>query len=194
VSNYSVDDLHRSLRRFVWQALPEDWRVRTERQDVTPDERELCVVEAASGVTTTRARVSIPQGNVTKLMAFSAMAYPALGTTARESRLAAQAITDLLDAAFTYGLVEDGANIGAPFRLPVYDFAGVPVSGKSRAGPDDPYGYAWVDSLSVRAIQDGDDHLRFTVACDLRLSWEAGGRVLPAQPAARSMDPVPQVQ
>lgn len=190
MSNFAVEDMHRSLRRFIWQTLPDGWTVRTERQGVTPDERDICVVEPASPVTNGPHRVSIPQGKVTKIMAFSAMAYPTLGATARESRALAQAIADLLDAGFTFGLVDDaGQNVAAPFRLPVYDFDDVPVSGKSRAGPDVAYGVAWVDDLSVRSLQDGEDHLRFTVACDVRLSWERGGRVVAPAPLAREMPP-----
>lgn len=189
--NYEVDDLHRSLRRYISLVLVQPWRVRTERQPVTPDERELCVVEPSSGVTTGRHRVSIPAGNVEKLMAFSAMAYPAMGATASESRVEAQRIATILDNAFTNGLVDetDGVqtNIASPFRVPVYDFLGVPVTGKSRAGPSEPYGYAWLDDLSVRSIQDSLDHLRYTVTCDLRLSWEQGGRILPSAPLAKAM-------
>lgn len=199
--NFAADDIHRSLRRYVAQVLVKPWVVRMERQPVENDAREVCVVEPASGLTTGRHRVSIPQGNVEKLQAFSAMAYPAMMSTARESRHEAQRIATLLDQAFTLGLVEpheEGppTNIGAPFRVPVYDYADVPVSGKERAGPADPYGYAWVDpGLSVRTIQDPLDYLRFTVACDLRLSWEQGGRIPPSAPVAAGMsgtfDPSP---
>jgi hypothetical protein len=187
--NFETDDLHRSLRRFIAQVLGEPWRIRTERQPVTPDERELCVVEPASPVTTGKHRVSIPQGNVEKLMAFSAMAYPTMGATARESRAEAQRIATLLDDAFTFGLVDSdsGANVASPFRVPVYDFLDVPVSGKSRAGPETPYGFAWVADLTVRTLQDTLDHLRFTVACDVRLSWERGGRLPPEAPIAVGM-------
>lgn len=190
--NFTEDDIHRSLRRHVSLILTEPWRVRTERQPVTPDEREVCVIEPASGVTTgPRRRTSVPQGNVEKLQAYSIMAYPAKGETARESRAEAQAIATLLDQTFTNGLVDesDGVlkDIGGPFILPVYDFEGVPVSGKSRAGPTEPYGFARIDDLSVRKLQDTADPLLFTVACDLRLGWEQGGRIAPPAPIASEM-------
>jgi hypothetical protein len=193
--NFTVDDIHRSLRRYVALVLVEPFKVRTEKQPVTPDERPVAVVEAASGVSTGKSRVSIPQGPVEKLMAFSVMAYPAIPglaededqePTARESRREAYRVQQLLDDAFTYGLVDgdgaDAVNIGAPFRIPVYDYADVPVSGRNRQGPVEPYGYAWLADLSVRVIQDLDDPLRFTVTCDMRLSWEAGGRLMPPAP------------
>lgn len=189
--NFEVDDIHRSLRRYIAQVLVEPWKVRTERQPVTPDERRICVVEPSSPVTTGKHRVSIPQGNVEKLMAFSAMAYPAIFGTAREGRLEAQRIASLLDQTFTLGLVDgegvEAVNIGAPFRVPVYDFLGVPVTGRSRAGPTDHYGFAWVADLSVRTLQDTLDHLRWTVACDVRLSWEQGGRIVAQAPTAADM-------
>jgi hypothetical protein len=183
MSNFAVDDIHRSLRRQIAIVLTEPWKVRTERQPVTPDDRPVCVVESSSPVTTGKSRVSIPQGPVEKMMAFSAMAYPELGATARESRLEASRVQQLLDDTFTHGLVEQQGssevNIGAPFRVPVYDYENVPVVGRNRQGPADPYGFAWIANLAVRSIQDTADPLRFTVACELRLSWEAGGR-LPA--------------
>lgn len=192
MSNYSVDDIHRSLRRYVSQALGSPpWTVRTERQPVEDDARNVCVVEPASPSSQGKHRVSIPQGNLEKMMAFSAMAYPELGDTAADSRLAAQLVADLLEQAFAIGLVEgkgeEQRNIGGPFRLPVYDFAGVPVKGAERGAAGDEYGFAWVDDLTVRPLQDPIDYLRFTVVCDVRLSWEQGGRLLPGAPAAGSM-------
>lgn len=189
--NFQIDDIHRSLRRQIAIVLSEPWKVRTERQPVTPDERPVCVVEAASGVTTGKSRVSKDQGPVEKLQAYSAMAYPEIADTARESRVEAYRVQQLLDDTFTHGLVEgEGAatvNIGAPFRIPVFDYAGVPVTGRNRQGPADPYGYAWIASLSVRAIQDTEDPLRWTVTCDMRLSWEAGGRVGPSAPIVKAV-------
>lgn len=184
--NFAVDDVHRSLRRYVSQMLMPPWVIRTERQPMTPDQRNVAVVEPASPVTTGRHRTSIPQGNVEKMMAFSVMAYPELGGTSAESRVTAQGIADLLDAGFSFGLIDDeGINIGGPFRVPVYDFEGVPVNTKGRRGGAVAYGYAWVeDGMAVRPIQDPLDPLRFTVACDLRLSWERGGRLVAPAPAA----------
>lgn len=193
MSNFTADDIHRSLRRFVWAALPEGWTVRTERQPVADEERPVAVVEPASAITTGRHRVTIPQGLVEKHQSFSTMAYPALGATARESRLAAQEVATLLDQAFTVGLVDGVKNIGGPFLLAVYDFDGVPVTGRGRAGPALPYGYADVEDLAVRPIQDPVDYLRFTVTADVRLAWEQGGRIPPAAPVAGHIVPTPVI-
>lgn len=198
MSNFAADDVHRSLRRFVWQALPDGWKVRTERQPTSDEERPVAVVEPASAITTGRHRISIPQGNVEKLQTFSTMAYPALGKTARESRAVAQLVVGLLDQAFTLGLVEDQpegdpVKIGGPFMVPIYDFDDVPVTGRGRAGPQAPYGYAEVDDLAVRPVQDPVDYLRFTVTADARLTWEQGGRIPPVAPIARHLDPTPVI-
>lgn len=190
--NFDADDIHRSLRRYFAAVLAPPWIVRTERQPVEDDKRRVCVVEPSSGVTTGKHRVSIPQGGVEKIQSYAAMAYPLLGETARESRAEAQSIASLLDQAITIGLVEPqesgpDKNIGGPFRIPVYDYEGVPVVGPDRGGPADPYGYVWVNDLNVRPIQDTLDYLRFTVTCSMRLSWEQGGRIVAAAPLATAM-------
>lgn len=189
--NFALDDIHRSLRRYVSQALGSPpWRVRVVRQNVTNDDRPVAVVEPASTATVVAARATIPQGDVTKAQSYSVMAYPELGDTAAESGQIATQVAQLLLDAFQLGLVdEEGAFIGAPERLPVYDFAGVAVVGpiEERIGPDEPYGYLWIDDIAVRPLQDAEDPLRFTVACDLRLSWQSAGRERPAAPMVGSL-------
>lgn len=191
--NGAPDDILRSLRRYVSLALGSPpWTVRTERQNVADDERPVAVVEPSTPITTPAAHARaghMNQGDVQKMQGFSVMAYVAIAQTARESRLAAAGAGELLDDAFTVGLVDAAtdAPIGAPFRVPVFDFAGVPVAGGGRAGPEAPYMYAWVEDLSTRPVQDPIDPVRFTVTCDLRLSWWRGGRIPPAAPIAQQM-------
>lgn len=177
--NYTLDDRHRSLRRFLMNALgAPPWRLRTERQPVADEERPVGLVETASPAATTRARVTVPQGDVEKVQTFSIMLYPALGDTAAESRLAAEEVAQLLDDAFTSGLIDDaGGELSRPFRVPVYDFAGVAVKGPERGGPEAAYGWLWIEDAPVRTVQDPDDVLRFAVVCDVRVSWSQGGRV-----------------
>lgn len=194
--NYALDDRHRSVRRFLMNALGSPpWTVRTERQPVTDDARPVAVVEAAPPVVTTRSRTSIPQGDIEKQQTFSLMLYPALGATAAEARMAAEGPAELLESAIAVGLVWDaddpqvianeravGELLTAPEMLPVYDFAGVAVKGANRAGPADPYGWLRAEDYPVRTIQDPDDPLRWTVACDLRVSWSEAGRDRPPAP------------
>jgi hypothetical protein len=183
--NYTLDDRHRSLRRFLMNALGSPpWRLRTERQPVADEQRPVGVVEPVAAAVTTRARVTVPQGDVEKAQTFSIMLYPELADTAGESRLAAAEVAQLLDDAFTSGLIEDdGSELSRPFRVPVYDFAGVAVKGALRVGPGVPYGWLWIEDAPVRVVQDPDDVLRFAVLCDARVSWSQGGRVRdPAEP------------
>lgn len=187
--NYALDDRHRSLRRFVMNALGSPpWTVRTERQPVADEERPVAVVEVSTAVVTLRARTSIPQGNVERQQTFTITLYPVMEETAAESRLAAEAASQQLDQALVVGLSNDDETVlSYPEMLPVYDFAGVAVKGADRAGPMDPYGWMRADDYPVRTIQDPDDPLRWTVACDLRASWEQAGRERPPAPTVGSM-------
>lgn len=159
------------------------WRVRTERQPVADEERPVAVVEVATAAVTTRARISIPQGNVEKAQTFGLMLYPVIGDSAAESRLEAARVAQLLEDAIGVGLLDgDGESLTRPERIPVYDFEGVPVKGATRAGAAEPYGYLWVEDFPVEPVQDPEDPLRWTVACPLRVSWEQGGRERPPAP------------
>jgi hypothetical protein len=188
--NFTLDDRHRSIRRFLMNALGSPpWTLRTERQPVADDERPAGVVEVVSAAATLFARTSIPQGDIRRQQAFTITLYPALGPTAAEARLAAAQVADLLTDAIGVGLVVEGtgALLSAPEMLPVYDFAGVPVKGATRAGPAAPYGWLTVEDFPVRPLQDPEDPLRWTVVCDLRVSWWQGGRLGPNAPVAGSM-------
>lgn len=188
--NFALDDRHRSLRRFVMNALGSPpWTVRTERQPVANEERPVAVVEASTPMVTTRARTSIPQGDIERQQTFGLALYPQLGASPAESRLIASQAAELLIDAIGVGLVTDvGALLSAPEMVPVYDFAGVPVTGPGRAGAAAAYGWMRVEDFPVRAIQDPEDPLLWTVVCDVRVSWSQGGRVAPPAPVARVMD------
>lgn len=105
--NFALDDRHRSMRRFLMNALGSPpWRLRTERQPVKAEERPVGVVEPAGPVATTRARTTVPQGDVDKTQTFSIMLYPETGDTAADSRLIASEVGQRLDDAITGGLIE----------------------------------------------------------------------------------------
>lgn len=196
--NFTVDDRHRSLRRFLMNALGSPpWVIRTQREPVRDEERPVALVEVATPTGPGRpARVSIPQGSVERIQTFALVLYPALGDTAAGARLAAAQLAQRLEDAIGVGLNTDaGVLLSAPERIPVYDFAGVAVVGAARAGPAGAYGWLWVEDFPVRAVQDPDDPLRWTVTCALRVSWEQAGRVRPAAPPVgtmpRTFDPTP---
>jgi hypothetical protein len=192
--NFSLDDRHRSLRRFLMNALGSPpWRLRTERQPVPDEQRPAGVIEALA-TATTRARTTLPQGNVEKAQTFPITLYPEVGATGAEARLEAERVAQLLEDAITVGLVlDDGEPYTYPERIPIYDYAGVPVKGAERAGPDAPYGWLWAEDFPVQAVQDPEDPLRWTVTCPLRVSWEQAGRDgLPGEPAT-GLHPLPPV-
>lgn len=200
------DDVIRSLRRFVWLALGIDpatlkpWTVRTQRTRAADDQRPVAVVEEATPLSTPHSRATIPQGDVQKMQGFAVVCYPVLRTSAPESAQEARRVATLIDRAFSCGLVTDDVppvNIGGPWRLPIYDFRGVPIVGDAatRQGPADPYMHANVDeTFSVRAVPDAMDELRFTVVANVRLTWWLGGRIPPAAPIVSDIPPTSLVQ
>lgn len=185
------EDVLRSLRRYVSLLLGSPpWTVRIQRTRVSDDERPVAIIEESGPLTTPHSRAgTINQGDVQKQQTYTIVCYPALSATAGESREVAGTLRSLLDAGFSRGLVDDSTapptNIGAPWRFPLYDFAGVPVTGIGRRGPSMPYGYANVDDFNVRPVQDAMDELRFTVLATARVSWWQGGRVPPTGPTVR---------
>jgi hypothetical protein len=192
--NFALDDRHRSLRRFLMNVLGSPpWTLRTERQPVPDSDRPAGVIETLPS-TTTRARTTLPQGNVEKAQTFPITLYPVLGATGAEARLEAERVAQLLDDAITVGLVDDdGAAFTYPERIPVYDYAGVPVKGAQRGGPPAPYGWLWAEDFPVQALQDPEDPLRWSVTCALRVSWEQAGREGAPGVPATGVTPVPPV-
>lgn len=181
---FSLDDRHRSIRRFVMNALDSPpWRVRTERQPVADEDRPVAVIEVAAPLVRLSARTSIPQGDVQRQQTFGVVLYPVIEDSAAEARHTAALAAERLANAIEFGLVDDeGELLTAPEMMPVYSFVAVPVKGVQRQGPSEPYGWMRVEDFPVRTIQDPEDPLRWTVTCDLRVSWWQGGRERPAAP------------
>jgi hypothetical protein len=193
VTNFSADDIHRSVRRYVALALGEDWTIRTEREVVKDSERPVAVVEWSTAIGRSPGhppdRRTIPQGDVSRMGTMAVTAYPAIFDTAREGKHESELIAQLLDESIGQGLVKrDGSgpvvNVGHPLAIPVYDYAAVPVKGANRAGPPNPYGWAMVADHSVHPLQDPLDEKRWTVAVSIRLTWWRAGRQPPPGPRA----------
>lgn len=188
------DDILRSVRRYVAQMLGSPpWTVRLQRTRVTDDERPAAVLDPGI-ITTPVSRAGMRDGNMgdqQKMQPITVVCYPGIGDTAAISAETARQLASLLDAGFSRGLVTTDTppvNIGAPWRVPIYYFAETPITGAERAGPDEPYMYANVDSsFSVRPVQDPLDELRYTVVASLRLTWWQGARVLPSSPTVAGM-------
>jgi hypothetical protein len=195
--NFSADDRRRSLRRFLMAVLDSPpWMFLTEPVAIADERRPVGVIESVGSVATTRARATVPQGNVEKAQSYAISLYPPLpGEVASTedpavmvpvapevARLAADELAHLVDQAVTVGLVnDDGTSWSHPLRLPVWDYSATPVVGAGRAGPADLYGWMWVEDFGAEPLADPDDSRRWTVGLSLRLSWEQAGRdVAPA--------------
>lgn len=189
MANGDPTDLLRSCRRYVWLMLGGDpWTVRIGRVRASDDERPIAVVEPSSPLTTPFSRAgTLNQGDVQKAQTLTVVCYPPLAGSAQESAMTAEATAAALNDGFERGLITDDTppkRIGAPWRLPIYDFAGVPITGPGRAGPTDPYGYAnvTVSGFNVRPVQDAMDELRYTVVATVPLTWWRAGRIAPEGP------------
>lgn len=170
------------------------WTVRTEREQVADDARPVAVVEVTSPEASLQARETVPQGDVHRSQTFTLTLYPEVERTAAEARQRAARDASLLLGAIAGGLVDGDAVLSGPFRLPVYDFEGVPVKGSGRGGPAVPYGWLSVEDAPVRPVQDPEDARRWTVVCDLRMTWWQGGRVVdPSIPLASGVTAGPPV-
>lgn len=184
------DDIRRSLRRYVALLLNSPpWTVRLQRTRVSDDERPVAIIDPQM-LTTVWSRAGMrsgPSGDQQKAQPFAITCYPVLGDTAAAASEIATTLAHLLDAGFSRGLVTDdvpAVRYGAPWRIPVWDYVGVPVSGPGRAGPASSYAHASVDQFNVRPIQDPLDELRFTVVANLRVTWWAAGLAADAAPLA----------
>lgn len=192
---FSLDDQQRSIRRFVMNAFGSPpWRVRVGRARVADEDRPVAVIESVAPAVTLQARTTIPQGDVQRQQTIAVSLYPTMVDDAGEplseqaAGQAAASAAERLSNALLFGLVfDDGTVLSAPLRIPVYDFSGVPLTGPTRAGPDEPYGWLDVEDAPVRALVDPDDVRRWTVTGTLRVSWWQSGRIRPPAPTASTM-------
>jgi hypothetical protein len=208
--------VHRSLRRWLSMLLGETWTLRMEERGlvVPDDKRPMGNVIPVPGATsqTLFARASIPQGDVQRGQTFTVTLYPPITGDVRECRNRAQLLAESLDDAVVSGVSYSGPpipglgvqpgqmtyldriefSVSPPLRLPLWNYSGVPVTGASRAGPDDPVGWMEAEDVAVQAIPDPEDDKRWTVQCTLRVTWWDGGRareLLTVPPDATSVPP-----
>lgn len=193
-------DIRRSIQRYLEGTLDVDWTIRTQRRQVSDEDRPVAVVQTGQE-SVLRAREARTQGEVESLVPVTVTAYPAIPVAPdepkegdppfdaiREADLAAARIKTQLKRLITAGLTVttepkagETRQWAGPFRIPLYDYAGVPLTGENRGGPVDPHDVLWVqrESLQVNAIQDPEDDTRWTVVCEFRATVEEPGRVVP---------------
>lgn len=164
------------------------WKLRVERREVRDEERPVGVI-VSGPVSTMRARSSRIQGNIEEVMPITVNLYPELpegnADDLRDGRLEASRLKSQINNLMAIGLTikteEEGRrrDWAGPMVLPLWDYDGVDLTGKDKAGPDDPHDTLWIvqGSLSTNAIQDVDDPRRWSVICNFRISIERPGRV-----------------
>jgi hypothetical protein len=196
---WETTDIKRSIQRYLEGTLDEDWTIRTQRRQVSDEDRPVAVIQTGEE-SVLRAREARTQGEIESLVPVTITCYPAVPTAPdkedpdapfdaiREADLAAARLVTQLRRLVAVGLTvtsepeEDVIRQWAgPFRIPLYDYADVPLTGKDRGGPADPHDVLWVqrESLQVRPIQDPEDDSRYTVICEFRVTVEEPGRVVP---------------
>lgn len=166
------------------------WTIRIERREVKDEERPVAVI-VDGAAQTLRARSSLIQGNVEEGTPITISLYPEVIPAAakadafRERRQEAtklkQQMIELLNTGLTVTSEEDDRtrNWAGPLAIPLWDYAGVPLTGKEKAGPADPHDVMWVEegSINVQAQQDIEDPGRWMVFANFRVTVERPGRV-----------------
>lgn len=185
---YRDDDVARSVRRHLAEWLGPPWVLNLERVEVADDDRPAGLIEV--GIARARAaRAALPQGNVTEFAPVSIALYPPLAEPREAGRAArdlASGLRDLLTFGADGPLLVSGRPASGPFRLPLYDYAAVPLAGSAaeRRGPERAHDVLWVEDQGVRPVQDPMDARRWSVIADLRVSWERPGAVRPGDVGA----------
>jgi hypothetical protein len=179
-----LEDTWRSLKRLVAMAFPDPWQIHLEMAQFSDDLRPLIVIDTVGDLARSGVQPTNPGRQHVLAQTFVMTAYPPILGDARLAREYATAVLQTFDDLVTLGWVNDeGVDVGGPIRLPIWDYAGVPVVGPDRGNSDLDVEWvqiAWVDSYAGRVIGDPQDDLRWTVPYTLRLSWDAAGRRDPA--------------
>lgn len=187
-------DVLRSLHRYVWKALEDDvvmgpdgdsrdWEIRlwgSEGEFRWPFAR----VAAITPVT-----VSGPAVYREAARTFAVHLYPVPQGTAEDSVLEAERVEEIMTIAFETGFTyidkpDPLAPLtwvkvsSAPHRVPLYDFAGVPLDGPNsvsyaRQSSD----YLRVLTCSINRIIDPEDERAWLVVVEPRVTWRRLGRV-----------------
>lgn len=190
VVTWEPDDVKRSIRRYLAMTLPgPPWVLRVERREVKDEQRPVGVITDGQITTIRGGTPSVIQGNVEEMLPVTVTLYPLIADAStdslRASRLEADQLkaqlNELLNTGLTVTTEVEGKrrHWAGPFRIPLWDYTGVPLTGEEKAGPEEPHDVLWVEeaSLSVNTIQDTEDPRRWTVVANFRVTLERPGRV-----------------
>lgn len=178
-------DVARSIQLYLSKMLVgPPWTIRTRREEVADDQRPVAVISLGAAQIL-RARETVEQGEVELVVPITVSAYPELKPSVKEAWHDAEVLRGHLFNWISSGLrVQtdgelDGRHWAGPFRLPLWDFAAVPLEGTGKVPTANPHDVLWAEqeSLSVEPIQDPDDPARFSVILNTRVTIERPGRV-----------------
>ena len=186
----TLEDAWRSLKRLAAMALPEPWQIRLEAAQYSEEERPLVIIDTVGPMARTGVQPTIPGRQHVVTQTFLLTAYPAVLGDAREARAAAVRALRTLDEMVTIGLVDDtGKSVGGPLRLPLWDYAGVPLTGPARGNPNGQWKQMmWAESYEGIVLPDPQDDHRYTIPYTLRVSWDAVPRVRPPAPTLEEIE------
>lgn len=177
-----TEDGLRSLKRYVAEALGDEWEVRLADEEGVFSRPFAMVWEAGPAPE----EAVGPAAQVTQTQVpFVVHAYPATADAAgdpfgaQEAKGAALAAQETLRRAFA-----EGVGLGRPFRVPLWDYEGVgwdePATVRGATATTvpatPPHGdYMRVLDLSLNKVRDDVAEGLWTVVCQLRLGWRRVG-------------------
>jgi hypothetical protein len=185
----TVTDALRSVARYTSVALGPDYEVRMAQEKGTFNRPYARVVQVPNIQLVTQ------RWDRAKLIAsYNIVAYPVPGVNADASLLAAMDVAEKLWLAFagpgvgnpTMRRQVDSNMQGRPSRVPLYDYAGVPLDGPAAFVDEtrrDPRDFMRVEGApEVSPFADPDDERLFSVAANIRMSWMRFAAVPSSQP------------
>jgi hypothetical protein len=148
-------DAVRSVKRHAAAQLGPDWEVRLAPEDGTmhyPYAIVAAVGPALSTESALNAQVTQP---------ITVYCYPAPAESFEQGLMDGNEVGDELWEAFAGGLT--------PLRVPLYDYAGVPLDAPGEVRNE--HDYLRLTDVQINRVPDAQDEQRVIVVCDFRASW-----------------------
>jgi hypothetical protein len=148
-------DAVRSVKRHVAAELGSDWEIRLAPEDGTM-RYPYGIVAAVGPALSSEAAL-----NVQMTQPITVYCYPRPAASFEQGLMDGNAVADELWEAFAGGLT--------PYRVPLYDYDGVPLDQPS----DERYehDYLRLTDVQLNRVPDAQDEHRIIVVCDFRAAW-----------------------
>ena len=192
-------DVVRSIQRYLSLMLEgPPWTIRWRREEVRDDQLPVAVISMGDLIVIRARETFDPQGEVEYLAPVTISAYPEVAANPKAAAAEAERVRGLLFRWVLHGLevrgpAPDYRHWAGPFRIPLWDFEGVPLEGPDKVGPDHPHDVLWVlpESVTVQTVQDPDDTKRYGVFLNVRVTIEEPGRIYEWENVAEFFGTVP---